>query len=294
MLLRQIKYFIAVVESGSFTEAAEKLFISQSAVSQQIRALESELGVALLIRKNRSFTLTQAGEHFYRNARILLSDAEKLKLETIRVGRGDALRLNIGYLRTYGSAELREAVTEFSARYSNIPIHIVNGNHEELYALLRTDKADFILSDQRRAFSDRYFNFKLVSCVCRAELSEHNPLAARDFATLDDLKYIPCILISSDEEKESEISFYRDALGFGGSFIFAETLDEGRLLVAGNQGFMPVEISPSSSPAPEHIVRVPIYQSGKPLTRGFYAYWKKENPNPYIKKFVDILGKAFA
>ena len=49
MLLRQIKYFIAVVESGSFTEAAEKLFISQSAVSQQIRALESELGVALLI-----------------------------------------------------------------------------------------------------------------------------------------------------------------------------------------------------------------------------------------------------
>ena len=65
MLLRQIKYFIAVVESGSFTEAAEKLFISQSAVSQQIRALESELGVALLIRKNRSFTLTQAGGHLY-------------------------------------------------------------------------------------------------------------------------------------------------------------------------------------------------------------------------------------
>ena len=275
MLLRQIKYFIAVVESGSFTETAEKLFISQSAVSQQIRALESELGVNLLIRKNRGFTLTQAGEYFYRNARILLGDAEKLKLETIRVGRGDALRLNIGYLRTYGSAELREAVTEFSARYSDIPIHIVNGNHEELYALLRTDKSDLILSDQRRAFSDRYFNFKLVSCVCRAELSEHNP-------------------ISSDEEKESEISFYRDALGFGGSFIFAETLDEGRLLVAGNQGFMPVETSPSSSPAPEHIVRVPIYQNGKPLTRGFYAYWKKENPNPYIKKFVDILSKTFA
>ena len=154
MLLRQIKYFIAVVESGSFTEAAEKLFISQSAVSQQIRALESELGVTLLIRKNRCFTLTQAGEYFYRNARILLSDAEKLKLETIRVDRGDAMRLNIGYLRTYGGAELREAVTEFSARYSDIPIHIVNGNHEELYALLKTDKADLILSDQRRAFSD--------------------------------------------------------------------------------------------------------------------------------------------
>ncbi len=62
MLLRQMQYFAAVVEAHSFTEAAERLYISQSAVSQQISALERELGVKLLERGNRSFTLTAAGE----------------------------------------------------------------------------------------------------------------------------------------------------------------------------------------------------------------------------------------
>ena len=55
MLLRQVIYFQAVVETGSFTNAAEKNHISQSAISQQIQSLEEELGVALLTRKNRSF-----------------------------------------------------------------------------------------------------------------------------------------------------------------------------------------------------------------------------------------------
>ena len=53
MLLRQIQYFISVVENDSFTEAAEECFISQSAISQQIKVLETELGVQLLTRQNR-------------------------------------------------------------------------------------------------------------------------------------------------------------------------------------------------------------------------------------------------
>lgn len=63
-LLRQIKYFQAVVRYNSFSEAAESCHISQSAISQQIKALENELGFKLLERKNRKFTLTPAGEHF--------------------------------------------------------------------------------------------------------------------------------------------------------------------------------------------------------------------------------------
>ena len=65
-MLKQIKYFQAVGCCNSFSEAAEECFISQSAISQQIEALERELGVALLKRENRRFSLTPAGEHFYR------------------------------------------------------------------------------------------------------------------------------------------------------------------------------------------------------------------------------------
>lgn len=87
MLLRQLKYFIAVVETGSFTEAAERCHISQSAVSQQIQTLERELGVELLHRKNRSFTLTAAGNHFYRKGRSLLDEMERLCRETAKSRR---------------------------------------------------------------------------------------------------------------------------------------------------------------------------------------------------------------
>ena len=79
MLLRQIKYFVTVVDTGSFTEAAEECFISQSAISQQILSLEKEIGVQLLRRSTRRFTLTEAGKYLYSNGKKLLGETEKLK-----------------------------------------------------------------------------------------------------------------------------------------------------------------------------------------------------------------------
>ena len=64
-MLRQLKYFQSVVRLNSFSEAAAENYISQSAISQQLQALERELGFQLLERKNRSFRLTPAGEYFY-------------------------------------------------------------------------------------------------------------------------------------------------------------------------------------------------------------------------------------
>ena len=67
-MLKQLKYFQSVVRLGSFSAAAGGNFISQSAISQQVQSLERELGFALLVRKNRSFSLTPAGEYFYRKS----------------------------------------------------------------------------------------------------------------------------------------------------------------------------------------------------------------------------------
>ncbi len=66
ILLRQIKYFQALVKNNSFSEAAYKCNISQSAMSQQVQALEKELGFALLERRKRKFKLTPAGEFLYK------------------------------------------------------------------------------------------------------------------------------------------------------------------------------------------------------------------------------------
>ncbi len=67
-MIRQLKYFQAVVRNNSFSEAAEECHISQSAISQQVQALERELGVDLLERKKRKFAITPAGEYVYKKA----------------------------------------------------------------------------------------------------------------------------------------------------------------------------------------------------------------------------------
>ena len=65
MNIRNLEYFIKVVDTNSFTKAAEELFISQFAISQQIKALEDELGFPLMIRNRKGFELTQSGKYLY-------------------------------------------------------------------------------------------------------------------------------------------------------------------------------------------------------------------------------------
>ena len=105
-MLKQLKYFQSVVRFGSISAAAEENFISQSAISQQVQSLERELGFALLVRKNRSFSLTPAGEYFYRKSLLLTADCDRMCAEAAKIAKGEAANLKIGYLRTYAGGSV--------------------------------------------------------------------------------------------------------------------------------------------------------------------------------------------
>ena len=286
-----MRYFTAVVDCNSFTEAAEQCYISQSAISQQIRALEKELGVELIHRENRKFTLTPAGEYFYSQSKGILEEVDNVRRETIRIGQDDELQLRIGYLRCYSGQELHQAVAEFSQLYPEVSISIVNGTHEELYDLLRFGGVDVILSDQRRAFSSQYENYQLLQCGCYAELSVRSHLSSQESVELESLKRIPCILISSREQQNTEEDYFQNTLGFGGKFLFAENLEEGRLMVAGNRGFLPIESVGTLPPAGAAIRRLPIVRNGRQLQRNYCVFWLKEQTNYYIEEFAAIVRK---
>ena len=286
-----MKYFISVVECNSFTEAAEQCYISQSAISQQIRSLEKELGVELIHRENRRFTLTPAGEYFYEQSKGILNEVEDIRRETFRIGKDKEKELKIGYLRCYSGQELHQAVAEFSRLYPEVSIHIVNGTHEELYDLLRFGGADLVLTDQRRAFSDKYANFQLLKCGCYAELSVRSPFAEQESVTMEELKRQACILISSREQQNIEEDYYKNTLGFGGRFLFAENLEEGRLMVAGNRGFLPVERVGTLPPCGTGVKRLPVMERGQQLKRNYCLFWVKENASYYIEEFAEILRK---
>lgn len=289
MLLRQMRYFAAVVDCGSFTEAAARCYISQSAISQQIRALEQELGTPLIHRENRRFSLTPAGELFYPRCKQLLKEADDLVQEMRSIAAGSGARLRIGYLRCYSGSELSQAVADFSLCCPEVSISTVSGTHEELYELLRTEKADIILSDQRRAFSDVYVNDELMQCGCYAELSIHDPLAAQDKVSVEELRRLPCILIASAQQQDTEQEYYQRTLEFGGSYLFADNLEEGRLMVISGRGFLPVEGVGTLPAENAFIRRLPLYQNGAQIRRNYCAFWKKERTNAHIETFARTL-----
>src|SRR5260370_39573741 len=97
MELRHLRYFVAVAEEGHVTRAAERLGIQQPPLSQQIRALETELEVQLFRRMPRGMELTQAGEALFAEARAILDRIEHAVAAARRTARGEAGRIAIGF-----------------------------------------------------------------------------------------------------------------------------------------------------------------------------------------------------
>lgn len=292
-MIRQIRYFQAVVRCNSFSEAAEECHISQSAISQQVQALERELGFDLLERRNRKFTLTPAGEHFYRKSLVLMADFERMCQESRWLANADRAALTIGYLRCYSGQEFQLALGEFSAKHPDVAVRIEYGNHEELYELLRSGKVDIVLNDQRRAFSDQYANLLLTTGKEFIEISARNPIAALPSVAPQDLKNVPCILVASKEQRENEQEYYQTVVGFQGDFLYAENLEEARLLVIGGQGFMPVEGAKQSGSFGLSIRRIPLCRGEEQISRNYCAFWKKENANGYVEEFAEMLKRQF-
>ena len=290
-MLKQIRYFQSVVRLGSFTAAAEEHFISQSAISQQIKALEEELGVTLLERKKRSFTLTQAGEFFYKKSLVLVADYDNIVRELQKQSAGSGEHLKVGLLKGYSGKEFNSAVSEFTAQYPDITVEVTHGNHDAIYALLRNNELDVVLNDQRRAFSDEYVNIVLDIREYYAEISVNSPIALLDEVEISDLKNTPLILLSTPDQQETERSFYANDLGFQSEIYFTEYIDDALMQVIQGRGFMLIEGSGDAVQTTTKAVR--LLRNGKPIIRRYCAFMKADNPKKHTNEFIEILKKQF-
>jgi DNA-binding transcriptional LysR family regulator len=98
MELRHLKYFVAVAEELNFRRAAEVVHVAQPSLSQQIKQLEDELGVALFVRSHHKVTLTVAGKTFYASAQMILREARQAVADARAVEHGEAGRLTLGFV----------------------------------------------------------------------------------------------------------------------------------------------------------------------------------------------------
>ncbi|MBU5478255.1 LysR family transcriptional regulator [Eubacterium sp. MSJ-13] len=293
MLLRQIEYLQAVIENGNFYLAAEQCNVSQSAISQQIKKLEDELGVKLLERHNRTFSLTPAGEHFYRKSLIISGDLKQLVRETKKIADNNNAVLRIGYYKGYHGNELSEAIALFSEKYPAVDVKIMVGSHEELYHAMENNSVDLAINDQRRAFSDAYNNEILAESKIYIELSSKNPLSRLSALEIDDLKNTPCILVINQTGQKEEQDYYENIIGLQGDFLFADTMQEARLKIITGQGYMPVDVIGEQVWFDTSVSRIPLVRKKSPVKKVYCAFWKKDNSGYYIEEFAEILKACF-
>jgi DNA-binding transcriptional LysR family regulator len=143
MELRHLRYFVAVAEEGHVTRAAERLGIQQPPLSQQIRALETELDAQLFHRKPRGVELTPAGRAFFDEAKAILARVGDAVAATKRAARGEAGRIGIGFTSSASFHPfVPRAIRAFRERHPLVALTLEESGTTELVEALRSEAID--------------------------------------------------------------------------------------------------------------------------------------------------------
>ena len=144
MELRHLRYFAAVAAHGSFNRAAQNLHLTQPALSRQVKDLEDELGVRLLVRGKNAVTLTDAGEVFYEEARDLLARADKAVQRVRGDGRSEVLR--VGYAPSVTTGIMSGALEKFQATTPGVRIELSDLSSREMNELGNAGQLDLLIT----------------------------------------------------------------------------------------------------------------------------------------------------
>jgi DNA-binding transcriptional LysR family regulator len=154
--LRQLVYFDAVVRHGGFTRASGRLHIAQSALSAQIRRLEKELGVSLLVRGTRNVALTPAGQLFLDRTRRVLGELDEARSDLVDLTSAISGHVTIGVTHVLGPIDLPTTLARFHAEHPNVAITLCSGLVAELLDGLDSGKVDILLGPIHDDLASRY------------------------------------------------------------------------------------------------------------------------------------------
>jgi DNA-binding transcriptional LysR family regulator len=195
MELRHLRYFVVVAEELHFRRAAERLHMSQPPLSQQIRALEHEIGATLFERNQRKVELTAAGEAFFERAREILDAVEDAARQARRVQRGEVGRLAVGFVGSAMYSFVPELLRKFRSHAPDITLRLHELGTSEQLRQLEDGRLDVGFVRVPRTRPELTFETLLEEPVVAA-LPDAHPLATHPLLRLADLEGEPLVLLT--------------------------------------------------------------------------------------------------
>ncbi|NWD67930.1 transcriptional regulator CynR [Pseudomonas gingeri] len=207
MLLRHIRYLLAVADHRNFTRAAEALHVSQPTLSQQIRQLEDSLGAALFDRSGRSIRLTDAGEAYVRFARLALQDLEAGKRAMHDVQDLSRGSLRLAMTPTFTAYLIAPLLHRFNSLYPGITLSVEEMTQDRLEAALAEDRLDIGIAFTGMHLADIQGE-ALFSETLSLMVGSIHPQAAGKALGARDLEQQSLVLLSQDFATRQHIDLY--------------------------------------------------------------------------------------
>ena len=292
MNINQLKYFIAVAEYRSFTKAANQYYISQTAITQQVQALEETMDVQLIDRSRRPITLTPAGNVFLGEAKAIL---ERMNAAIGRVrdaSTGLVGSLRVGYTKGYERNNLSNLLRAFHQEYPNILITCCRCDTDTLAAGLLNGDYDIIFTwDSTNILEEGQVDHRLVERVpLVVALYAGHPLSGRHTLNRKELRGESILYMSPSGRDDSFgdsrfMELYRKA-GYQPDILFRSSDAESVLMmVAAEEGIsiLPSYVTSKLKDA-DNLVFIPLI--GEEEYEEIIAVWKKENPGQALLRFL--------
>lgn len=290
MNLKQIEYALAVVDTGSFTRAAQQCHVVQSALSHQIARLEESLGVSLFERSSRRVRLTPAGEAFVRSARPALEATRRIA-EDVAAACGEVRgQLSIGEITSLTELDLVDLLAGFHRQYPKVDIRWLMAKSEQLLTDVRERRLDVGFIGIWPGEPPQGVEYSLLAEEeLVAVLPLAHPLAAQARLSLSDLHDLPLVDFpaGSSARRQTDEAFAAARLTHRVQFEvtnirLVEKFVQRELAI----GLVPERIASGFS----DVATVAVRDAPK---RHLYAIWSS-NPTPAARAFVDMIEQSLA
>ena len=288
MRTSQLQYFLSVAENLSFTKASEECHVAQPAISQQIQALEKELGFSLFDRSTKGVTLTEAGKQYYRDVAGVLRSLDRADRRASAIAHGESGVLSIG-VASSGQTSMLKTIDLFCNAFPEVKIELhrvaSKTQHEQLqhgvYDILPTAPSNF--ADKSNLGIALPSQSRL-----RIAMSENHPLASKRSLDVSDLVSYPHIMADCPT-REPVYETYPHLIDHPETpILFAE--DQGIAWIMMNLGLGIEAIPEAVIPSLHHgyVVRdVRGYQA----TLKIAWVYLRSNKNPALAKYLEFLGE---